>query len=138
MIPQVARAAQSGESSAALSPTLPAATSQKAKTKARAQKRGGSGLAEKCGGSGSEQDLPSDCPLPALDGIQWEKRTDRPGYAAWHAPQGATAHRNTKTYLGYVGRRLLAEWAALLDDQRRAVVEQWVSERRAEKGISLR
>lgn len=86
----------------------------------RAQKCGGSGSAEKSGGSGSVPDEASDCPLPALDGIQWEKRTDRPGFAAWRAPQGAKAHRNTKTYLGYVGKRLLALWEALPDDQRRA------------------
>lgn len=81
-------------------------------------------------------DLPPDYSLPALDGIQWEKRTDRPGYAAWHAPEGAKAHRNTKTYLGYVGKRKLAEWTGLPPDRLRAVVEQWVSERRREKGIS--
>jgi hypothetical protein len=73
--------------------------------------------------------------LPVLDDIQWEKRTDRPGFAAWHAPQGAKAHRNTKTYLGYVSKRLLVKWAALPDDQRRAAVERWVVDRRAGKDV---
>jgi hypothetical protein len=74
---------------------------------------------EKCsvegGGSGSGFSLPD------LVDIQWEKRTDRPGFSCWHTPQGTNASRQTKTYLGYVGKRLLAEWEALPDDQRRAV-----------------
>lgn len=80
------------------------------------------------GGSGSAFSLPK------LANIQWEKRTDRPGFTCWHAPHGASAPRQTKTYLGYASKKLLAEWAVLQADHQRAVVEQWVSERRAEKG----
>ena len=107
---------------------------RKAEPNACAEERGGSGSTEKRGGSGSVPAPPPGCPLPPFANIQWEKRTDRPGYAAWHAPEGAKAHRNTKTYLGYVGRRLLAEWLALSAEQRRAVIAQWLAERLAEKG----
>jgi hypothetical protein len=81
-------------------------------------------------------DLPQGCPLPSIVGIQWEGKRDRPGWYCWHAPEGAKAHRNTKTYLGYVGKRLLEEWAALPADQRCAAIEQWVATWRTEKGIS--
>lgn len=79
--------------------------------------------------------MPTGCPLPPIADIQWEGKRNRPGWYCWHAPQGTKAHRNTKTYLGYVGKRLLAEWETLSDDQRRAAVEQWVAERRG-KGTS--
>jgi hypothetical protein len=68
--------------------------------------------------------------LPLLPDIQWEKRTDRPGFSCWHAPEGAQAHRNTKTYLGYVGKKLLAEWLALPKAERLVTVTVWVAERR--------
>jgi hypothetical protein len=80
-------------------------------------------------------DMPEGCPLPVLPGIQWEGKRDRPGWYCWHAPQGAKAHRKTKTYLGYVGKRKLAEWAALPDEVQQSVIEQWVGDRRLEKGI---
>ncbi len=90
------------------------------------QKSGGSGYGSKRGGSG----------LPTLAHIQWEKCTDRPGFKAWHAPQGSNAPRNTKTYLGYVGKKLLAEWLAMDAAKRAVVVEGWIAERRKEKGIT--
>ncbi|NOT62680.1 MAG: hypothetical protein HOP19_20935 [Acidobacteria bacterium] len=71
-----------------------------------------------------------------MEKLQWEGRTDRPGIEAWHAPQGNNAPRNTKTYLGYVGKKLLAEWEAMPADERRAVVVEWIAERRTEKGIT--
>lgn len=100
----------------------------------RPVERTGSGSAEKCTGSGSVPDVPPGCPLPALAGIQWEGKKDRPGWYCWHAPAGVKAHRNTKTYLGYVGKRKLAEWAALPDARRLATVAAWVAYRRKEKG----
>jgi hypothetical protein len=74
--------------------------------------------------------------LPSIPGIQWEKKTDRPGFAVWHAPEGPKAHRNTKTYLGYVGKKLLAEWQALKDSERQSKIAVWVAARRAEKGLT--
>lgn len=105
-----------------------AAPVQKSETKAPTEKRGGSGSAVKRGGSGSDT-------LPALPAIQWEKRTDRPGFGCWHAPEGPQAHRNTKTYLGYVGKKLLAEWLALPEGERLASITGWVATRRTEKGL---
>ncbi len=116
-----------GESSALISTATAATVSQTSETKARTEKRGGSGSVQKRGGSGSNS-------LPPLPGIQWEKRTDRPGFSCWHAPQGAKAHRNTKTYLGYTGKKLLAEWLALPEAERLASMAAWVVDRRREKG----
>ncbi len=90
------------------------------------QKSGGSGSTSKRGGSG----------LPNVAHIQWEKCTDRPGFKAWHAPDGNNAPRNTKTYIGYVGKKSLSEWGAMTSDQRRATVVEWIGERRREKGIT--
>ena len=104
---------QTGESSARLSTTN--TTSLK-----RGVARGGSGSAFS---------------LPELVNIQWEKRRDRPGFACWHTPEGAHAPRRTKTYLGYVSKALLADWEELPDDECRSVIEQWIADRRAEKGI---
>lgn len=73
--------------------------------------------------------------FPSIIGVQWESKSDRPGWCAWYAPEGNQAPRNTKTYLGYVGKKLLAEWLAMPPDERRAMVEGWINERHAEKGI---
>ncbi|MBI1763122.1 MAG: hypothetical protein HYR56_16970 [Acidobacteria bacterium] len=73
--------------------------------------------------------------MPPLPAIQWEKRTDRPGFSCWHAPDGAQAHRQTKTYLGYVSRKLLAEWLALPKAELLGTVTAWVADRRTEKGM---
>jgi hypothetical protein len=73
--------------------------------------------------------------LPKIRNLQWE-RNRRGGWEAWHAPEGAT-ERIHKTYLGYLGKRKLAVWFRdYLDHELRAVLEQWVAERRAEKGIT--
>ncbi|MBI3425027.1 MAG: hypothetical protein HY011_18990 [Acidobacteria bacterium] len=95
------------------------------KPDAPTEKRGGSGSAQKRGGSG----------LPVFEGIQWEQRTDRPAMTAWYAPQGARAHRNTKTYLGYISQKLLAEWLALPASERRRVIEAWITDAKAKKGL---
>jgi hypothetical protein len=97
-----------------------AAPVRKPETKAPAEKCTGSGSLEKCTGSGSALDVPQGCPLPPLLNIQWEGKRDRPGWYCWDAPAGAKAHRNTKTYLGYVGRKLLSKWKALPEAKRLA------------------
>lgn len=118
-----------GGASLATISTAPAATlPRKVEPPASAEKRGGSGSVVKRGGSGSDT-------LPSLPDIQWEKRTDRPGYGVWFAPDGPQAHRNTKTYLGYVGKRLLAEWEALPESERLTTISVWVADRRAGKGV---
>ena len=51
-------------------------------------------------------------------------------------PQTGDMHETAYgTYLGYVGKKLLAEWLAMPPDERRAMVEGWINERHAEKGI---
>lgn len=72
--------------------------------------------------------------LPDIANLVWEAKADG-SIEAWHAPQGRRTPRKLKSYLGRVGKRKLAEWAALGADRRRDVVEQWARERRAEKGI---
>ena len=85
-------------------------------------------------GSGSSE-LPSGsgC-LSTIAGIQWEAKPDG-AFEAWHAPLGNEAPRRTKTYLGRVGVRLLRQWGTLADGERRAVVADWVSEKRKGKGL---
>ena len=86
--------------------------------------------------AGDDEDvLVAGCPLPALEKIQWESKSDRPGWYAWHAPFGTDAPRKTKTYLGYANKGKLAEWLKLPINERRPVVMEWVADRRAEKGI---
>ena len=72
--------------------------------------------------------------MPALALIVWEQDRDG-GWEAWHAPEGRRTPRRLKTYLGRIGKRRLAEWAALPADRLRAVVELWVRERRREKEV---
>lgn len=73
--------------------------------------------------------------LPKFKNLQWELNR-RGGWEAWHAPDGAT-ERIYKTYLGYLGKRKLAVWFRdYSGDELRAVLEQWIAERRAEKGIT--
>ena len=74
--------------------------------------------------------------LPNIHHVQFEQRTDRPGLSVWYAPEGNNAARKTKTYLGYVGKRLLAEWQVLPNAQREQTIRQWVADRRAGKGVA--
>jgi hypothetical protein len=53
---------------------------------------------------------------------------------AWHSPEGATK-RTDRTYLGRVGKRLLAEWEKGEPENRRTCVERWIAEKRQGKGI---
>ena len=76
----------------------------------------------------------SDCPLPDVPGIAWELDRDG-GWECYHAPEGRRAPRRTKKYLGRVGKRQLAKWAALPESERLATVAQWIADRRAGKGL---
>lgn len=93
-----------------------------AQTTGNAVKRIGNKGSTKPRGSGFES-------LPSIPGIQWEKKTDRPGFAVWFAPEGSHAHRNTKTYLGYAGKHLLTKWGALAETERASAIVAWVAER---------
>src|SRR5262249_44310758 len=72
--------------------------------------------------------------LPDLENLEWEPNS-RGGWEAWHSPPGAVL-RKQRTYLGYVGQKLLAEWEKLPSDERRRVVEGWIRGKRDGKGIS--
>ena len=122
-----------GESSATLS-TVPAPVGRKVEAKPALEKPSGSGCPEKPSDSGSTPKVPAGCPLPPLENLQWEANAAG-GWEAWHAPDGANAPRKSKTYLGYLGKRKLAEWERWSADQRHAVIAQWIGERRAGKGI---
>lgn len=89
----------------------------------RPAERSGSGSADKRSGSGSS--------LPAIPGIQWELNA-RGGFEAWHCPAGAV-HRKDKTYLGYLGKRVIAGSAP---DQLDQVARSWIADKMKEKGIS--
>jgi hypothetical protein len=112
-----------------------AAPVRKSETKAPTEKPSGSGGAEKPSGSGGVPKVPEGCPLPPFENLQWEANAAG-GWEAWHAPDGANAPRKSKTYLGYFGKRKLAEWERLPVSERLATVAAWVADRRAEKGIS--
>jgi hypothetical protein len=64
--------------------------------------------------------------------IQWEKNRSG-GVEAWYAPVGA-AKRRDRTYLGYIGKRLIDQIGTGPDgaDQ----IRQIVSEKMIEKGIT--
>ncbi len=73
--------------------------------------------------------------LHVLEKVQWEAKADG-SFEAWHAPNGSKSPRKEKTYLGRVGKRLLAKWGAMPPDERRAaVVAEWIADRRREKGM---
>ena len=122
----------SGESSATILTAKALPVGPKAKTKARADEAHSNppdaGLAV------YPPDAGDDCPLPVLPALVWEQDRDG-GWEAWHAPEGRRTPRRLKTYLGRMGKRKLAGLLALPDEERRAVVEQWVADRRAEKGL---
>lgn len=88
----------------------------------RPAERSGSGSAPQRSGSGSS--------LPAIPGVQWELNA-RGGFEAWHCPPGAL-HRKDKTYLGYLGKRVIAGSAP---DQLDAMARSWIAERMQQKGI---
>lgn len=71
--------------------------------------------------------------LPAIRSLDWENNS-KGGYEAWHVPPGTT-HRREKTYLGYVGKKLLSSWQNLPTKERRRAVEDWIAEKRAKKKV---
>jgi hypothetical protein len=71
--------------------------------------------------------------LPEVDGVEFENHSAG-GKEAWHVPPDAV-HRKDKTYLGHVGKRLLATWGSLDPDARQKAVEGWVAMKREKKGI---
>ena len=89
----------------------------------RPPERSGSGYQDKRSGSGSS--------LPAIPGVQWELNA-RGGFEAWHCPPGAL-HRKDKTYLGYLGKRVIS---ASSPDHLDAMARVWIAERMQQKGIS--
>ena len=86
----------------------------------------GSGCVEPPSGSGW---------LPEIPLVQWERKKDG-AVEAWHTPT-PNAPRRERTYLKRVGKRLQAEWWALPEGQRRAIIAQWVNQQREEKGITI-
>ena len=88
----------------------------------RHAERSGSGSAPRRSGSGSS--------LPAIPGVQWELNA-RGGFEAWHCPPGAL-HRKDKTYLGYLGKRVIAVSAP---DQLDQVARSWIADLMQQKGI---
>lgn len=84
-------------------------------------------------GSGSEKPSPVAGCLPKLDSVQWEHKDDG-SIEAWHAPEGSRK-RASKTYLGRVGKRLLAKWQSEPSDKLPAIVADWIAEKRAAKKI---
>jgi hypothetical protein len=123
-----------GGASLAMNSTAAAPVSQKTETKAPTEKPSGSGCAEKPSGSGSVPKVPEGCPLPPFANLQWEANAAG-GWEAWHAPEGSSAPRKSKTYLGYFGKRKLAEWERLPEAERLSTVAAWTNARRKEKGI---
>lgn len=71
--------------------------------------------------------------LPILDGVQWERKRDG-ALEAWHSPDGKR-NRAGKTYIGRIGKRQLASWEAKPPAQFRALISEWISEKRMKKGI---
>lgn len=104
------------------------------KSETKAEKGSGSGSTPKGSGSGSVPRVPDGCPLPPFENLQWEANA-KGGWEAWHAPEGSNAPRKSKTYLGYVGKKLLAEWLTLPKAERLTTVAAWVDGRQREKGI---
>jgi hypothetical protein len=119
-----------GASSATIS--TGAAVAAKAQTKAATEpteKCSGSGSAEKCSGSGY---VPEGCPLPPLDGIQYEANRSG-GWEVWDSPQGSEAPRKTKRYLGYIGKKLMRAWGMLPTDERHTAMLNWIAWKRTQK-----
>ena len=85
-------------------------------------------------GSGSQNAPPVAGGLPIITNVQWEPKSDG-SIEAWHAPEGSRK-RSEKTYLGRVGKRLLAKWKAEPSDKLPIIVEKWIAEKRTGKGIS--
>jgi len=89
------------------------------------KKLSGSGYSEKLSGSGYQ--------LPDLENVQWESN-GLGGWEAWHVPDGIT-HRAGKTYLGFLGKRRLAQLEKETPESFAQIVADWIAEKRSEKRI---
>lgn len=77
--------------------------------------------------------------LPKIEQIMWEVKKSpakRAGTVeAWHLKNPKDNSRKEKIYLGFLGKRILKELAAMPESERFAVVTSWIAEKRTEKGI---
>jgi len=77
--------------------------------------------------------------LPKIEQIMWEVKKSPAKRAgtieAWHLKNPKDNSRKEKIYLGFLGKRILKELAAMPEPERFAVVTSWIAEKRAEKGI---
>jgi hypothetical protein len=63
------------------------------------------------------------------------ERNSSGGFEAWYVPPGVV-QRKDKTYLGYVGKKLLATWESLPAGDRQKAAEDWIEDKRRQKGVS--
>jgi hypothetical protein len=101
-----------------VTPVVSARKSSKRSAKASVQGR------KLCSGGGSN--------LPAIPLIRWEENRSG-GVEAWYSPPGATK-RSDRTYLGYIGKRLIDQIGTGPDGADR--IRQIVSAKMTEKGIA--
>ena len=78
------------------------------------------------------------CPLPSMKNYAWEAAKTSGAWECWFTPE-KVSERGGKTYVGYVGKKLLAEWLSESEDKAelRQLVAAWIGEKEAAKGNSL-
>lgn len=78
------------------------------------------------------------CPLPSVKNYAWEKAQTSGAWECWFTPERAS-ERGKKSYVGYVGKKLLAEWLSQSEDkdELRQLVKTWIREKEAARGNSL-
>ena len=78
------------------------------------------------------------CPLPSVKNYAWEEAKTSGAWECWFTPE-RTSERGKKIYIGYVGKKLLAEWLSQSEDkdELRQLVKAWIAEKDAAKGNSL-
>lgn len=78
------------------------------------------------------------CPLPSMRNYAWEEAKTSGAWECWFTPE-RTSERGGKTYIGYVGKKLLAEWLSQSSDkdELRQLVKAWIAEKEAAKGNLL-
>lgn len=72
--------------------------------------------------------------LPDVEGIQYEHKKDG-SIEAWHTPVNGIRNRKGKTYLGRIGKRLMASWQELPPPEFQSAVTAWIAEKRAAANI---
>jgi hypothetical protein len=73
--------------------------------------------------------------LPDIPAVKWETNWSG-GIEGWRTPNGARGRKN-RSYLGYLNQELLLKWGKLRPAERLRAVEDWIQQKRAEKGITL-